>query len=102
MPTFAPIPRLVLASGVTDIAVAVALAAAGLVGFDDGDDVAGSVVGVDIDEDDIEADVEVNIEVGDDVEVEPDSVASVDVDEDKEVVIEPSGADHVVAERSDL
>ena len=115
MPNLAPIPRPVLASELSDVAVAVAFAAAGLLVSNDEDDgeadfVVGedvgvepdSVVGVNVDEDDVEADVEAGIEVSKGVGVKPDSVAGVDFGVDNEVVIASSGADHVVAGRSDL
>lgn len=72
MPAFAPLLRPVFACGLTDLPVAVTVAAATL--------------GVPDDEEDTEADV----------------VAGVDADMDEDVVAAAIDVDHVVAERSDL
>lgn len=74
MPAFAPLLRPVFVCGLTDLPVAVAAAAFGVPG----------------DKEDKEDEVVVGIDV------------DVDVDEDEDVVAAAIGADHVVAERSDL
>lgn len=80
MPAFAPLLRPVFVCGLTDLLVAVAAAALGVPG----------------DKEDKEDEVVVGIDV--DVDVDEDE----DEDEDEDVVAAAIGADHVVAERSDL